>query len=87
MYAAVVKVTIENPESATRELNERLVPRISEAPGFVAGYWTRKENTGLSMTIWDSEDEAQALAERMRGMAPEGVTVDDVELREVVAHA
>jgi heme-degrading monooxygenase HmoA len=87
MYAAVVKVTVDDPESATQELREQVVPRVSGAPGFVAGYWTRKENSGLSMTIWESEDEARSASDRIRELAPTGVTIDDIELREVVANA
>jgi heme-degrading monooxygenase HmoA len=87
MYAVVTKVTIEDPESATQNLRDQVVPGVAQAPGFVAGYWTRKENGGLGMTIWESEDAAQAASDQVRGMAPAGVTIDDVELREVVAHA
>jgi heme-degrading monooxygenase HmoA len=60
---------------------------VSQAPGFVTGYWTRKGNGGLSMSIWESEDAATAASEMVRSAAPEGVTVDSVEVREVVANA
>jgi hypothetical protein len=63
------------------------VPGVSQAPGFVTGYWTRKGNTGLSMVMFESEDAANSVGERIRQNAPEGVTVDDVEVREVAAHA
>jgi hypothetical protein len=39
------------------------------------------------MTIWESEEAANTASERVKSMAPEGVTVDEVEVREVVAHA
>jgi heme-degrading monooxygenase HmoA len=87
MHAAVVRVTISDPESAESVLSEQVVPRVSQAPGFVAGYWTRKDNGGLSMTIWESEDAAKAAGEMAQSLAPEGVTVDSVEVREVVASA
>jgi hypothetical protein len=87
MHAVVVNVTISNPEVDEAVLRERVVPRISQAPGFVAGYWTRKDNSGLSMLIWQSEDAASAASEMVRSAAPEGVTVDSVEVREVVASA
>ena len=89
MNAVVVRVTINDRESATQGLREQVVPRVSQAPGFVAGYWTRKEgtDTGLSMIIFESEDAASSAVEQLRGAAPEGVVIDDIEVREVVEHA
>jgi hypothetical protein len=63
------------------------VPQASRAPGFQAGYWTRDGNSGLSMAIFDSEENARAAAERVPTMVPEGVTMEGVEVREVVASA
>ena len=47
----------------------------------------RKGNGGLSMTVWESEEAANAASEMARSVAPEGVTVNSVEVREVVASA
>ena len=41
MHAVVVKVKINDSEAAESHLREKTVPRVSQAPGFVAGYWTR----------------------------------------------
>jgi hypothetical protein len=41
----------------------------------------------LALVVFESEDAAQNARERVRGSAPTGVTVEDVEVREVVAHA
>jgi heme-degrading monooxygenase HmoA len=87
MHAVVVQVTISDPESSEPALREQVVPRVSQAPGFVAAYWTRKDNSGLSMSVWESEDAANSASEMVRAAAPEGVTVDSVEVREVVASA
>ena len=87
MHAVVVKVTIDDRETAERALREQTVPGVSQAPGFVTGYWTRKGDTGLSMVIFESEDAANSVRERIRENAPDGVTVEDVEVREVAAHA
>jgi len=87
MHAVVVRVTISDPEGSEAALREQVVPRISKAPGFVARYWTRKDDGGLSMTLWQSEDEANNAGEMARSLAPEGVNVDSVEVREVVASA
>jgi heme-degrading monooxygenase HmoA len=87
MHAVVVNVTINEEDSAMEVLRSQVVPRVSGAPGFVAGYWTRKGNSGLSMTIWESEEAANAGAEMARAVAPEGVAVENVEVREVAASA
>jgi len=39
------------------------------------------------MVMFESEDAAKAMSERVRSMAPDVVTVENIEVREVVAHA
>ena len=87
MHAVVVRVKVGDPEKAQQELQTRVVPGVSQAPGFVAGYWTRKDNEGLSMTVWESEDAARQAAERLTQTMPETVELQDYEVREVVANA
>jgi len=87
VYAVVVKVKVNDPEAAQSHLQERVVPAISQAPGFVAGYWTRKDGTGLSMIVFDSEDAANRASEQVPSMIPDAVTLEDVDVREVAAHA
>jgi hypothetical protein len=88
MHAVVVYLTIVDPDADLRALRERVVPQDSQAPGFVTGYWTRKGNTGLSMIVFDSEEAAVAATERIRSAVPEPVaTIENIEVREVVAHA
>jgi hypothetical protein len=87
MHAVVVKVTLHDPEAALSELREQIVPGASRAPGFVTGYWTRKDDTGLSMVVFESEDAANGASEQVRAMMPGAVTLESIEVREVVAHA
>jgi hypothetical protein len=87
MHAVVVRVAIDEPEAAENALRGQVVPGVSQAPGFIAGYWTRKDNQGLSMVIFESEEAANQASERVRSMVPDAVTLEDVEVREVVAHA
>ncbi len=91
MHAIVVKVTIGDAESARKELHERVVPSASGAPGFVAGYWTRSDDgsNGVSMRVFEAEDAARAMADRIRGAdwMPQTVTLDSAEVREVIANA
>jgi heme-degrading monooxygenase HmoA len=83
----VVKVTIEDSDGSEQALKEQVVPRVAEQDGFIAGYWTRSGDDGLSMTVWQTEEAAQAASDMVRSVAPAGVTVDDVEVRAVVANA
>ena len=87
MHAVIVKVTIKELEAATTALQEEVVPRASQAPGFVAGYWTREGDSGLSMVVFESEDTARAASEQIPSGMPEAVTLDGIEVREVVANA
>lgn len=87
MHAVVVKVTVNDPEAAESALREQVVPGVSQAPGFVAGYWTRKDDTGLSMVVFESEDAARGMGDRIGEIVPDAVTLEDVEVREVVANA
>ncbi len=89
MHAVAVRVVINDAENAQKVLEERVVPGVSQAPGFVAAYWTRSADgsNGLSLLVFESEDAARALADRVPGMVPEGVTFESAEVREVVASA
>lgn len=87
MHAVVVRVNISDSDSAEAVLREQVVPRVSQLPGFVTGYWTRKDDTGLSMIIFQSEEDANRVRDAMPAMVPEGVSMESVEVRQVVANA
>lgn len=88
MHAVVVNLTINEPDADLRALRERVVPVVSQAPGFVTGYWTRTGNVGLSMIVFDSEHTAHAAAEQLRSTMPDAVaTLENIDVREVLAHA
>jgi hypothetical protein len=87
MHAVIVKVTVNEPDAGLQELREQVVPGVAQAPGFVAGYWTRKDNTGLSMVVFDSEEAANGMSERISSIVPGSVKLESVEVREVAAHA
>lgn len=87
MHGVITRVTIDDPETATSHLRENVVPRVKEAPGFKTGYWMRKDGTGLSVIICESQEAAEALREQIPSAMPEGVTLEEIEVREVVASA
>jgi len=86
MHAVVVRVKINDQDAAEAALRQT-VSQVSQAPGFVAGYWTRKDNAGLSVVPFDSKDDATSMSERVPSIVPDAVTLEDVEVREVLAHA
>jgi len=87
MHAVVVRVKIDDEDAGLDALRNEVVPQVSQAPGFVAGYWTRKDDTGLSMIVFDSEEAATQASERIPSTVPQGVTFESAEVREVAAHA
>lgn len=90
MHAVVVRVKIGDPEVAQKGLVEQVVPRVSNAPGLVAAYWTRSEDgtNGNSMIVFESEQDARTAAKMVEtAPTPDTVTLESVEVREVVANA
>lgn len=87
MHAVLVRVTIKDADQATTRLQEDVVPRVRQAPGLVAGYWVRLDgDQGRSIVVFESEEDARAAADQVRSMEFEFVTLDSVDVHEVVAH-
>jgi hypothetical protein len=90
MHAVVVSVTIKDQEAAQAMLEEQVVPRVKDAPGVVNAYWARSDaGQGGSMIVCESEEAARAIAEQIQSGPPansDAVSLDSVEVREVVAH-
>lgn len=93
MHALVTRVTIHDADRTRELLHSQVVPAISGAPGFQAGYWAWStgggELNGLAMMMFDSEEQARAAGDRIRAAAEgsDDVTLDEVETREIVASA
>ena len=87
MHAVVVNVTVQDPEAATSSLRDEVVPQVSGAPGFVAGYWVGLDGgRGTSVVVFESEEAARTAAARAQSPG-EFVTFDSVEVGEVIANA
>ena len=88
MHAVVVNVTISDFEQAHTGLTEQVVPRVKQAPGLVNGYWLRAEDKGMAVIVFEDEDGAQGASRMIEaaGAPNDGVTIDSVDVREVVAH-
>lgn len=89
MNAIIVSVKLNDPDRARAYLKEQIVPQVSQAPGFVAGWWVSIDNAkGRGTIIFESEDAARQVAGGIEQEdAGEAVTVESVEVGEVEAHA
>ncbi len=87
MHAVVVSVTINDREAATDHLRNNVVPGVKQAPGLVAAYWVRIDGKGRSMGIFESEDAARSVADRIPEMLTDAVTLESVDVGEVVESA
>jgi hypothetical protein len=94
MHAVLIEVDTSgqpDPEAGLKHLREQIVPGVSRAPGFQAGYWLRplEDAKGTSLVLFDTEENAEAASQALRvGNSPApGVTVTRREVREVAASA
>ena len=88
MHAVVVRSTIEDFEEGRKFLRDEAIPRFSQVPGFVCGYWVKlDDSSGASMIVFETEEAAQAMAEMLRINAPPMVTPTSIEVGEVQEHA
>jgi hypothetical protein len=87
MHAVVINVTISDRSAAQAELSG-LVPQVSAAPGFIAGYWIAlSQDKGTAIHVFDSEASAQTLVAQVESAPAGAVTAESVEVGEVIAHA
>jgi heme-degrading monooxygenase HmoA len=91
MRAVLIELDVAgvDPEAGLRGIREQLVPAISAMPGFQRGTWLtgNEQGLGLSLTLWETDEQANAFAERFRpGAAPQaGAAVRRCEVRDVAA--
>ena len=89
MHVALVNVTINDREKAVEYLRSDIIPRVTQAPGFVAGYWYGDGQTkGAATIVWDSEENAEGFKKMLSEQeGPGHATIDSVETQPVVANA
>ena len=88
MHAVIVSVTINDGEEATNHLRNEIVPRVKQAPGFVAGYWVRTgDDKGRGTIVFESEDAARAVAGQIQQDPGDAVTLESADVGEVVESA
>jgi hypothetical protein len=92
VHANVVFVNVDATQAdpARRGLHDQVIPRVSQTPGFVAGYWLEPlDGKGISVTLWESEQAAREAAGLIHAASSPttGVKVDRIETREVIGQA
>lgn len=93
MYAVLIEVDVAgvDREQGIKALREQILPAIKALPGFRSGTWLTggADGNGLSLTLWDTEDNARLMAERFGpGSSPTtSASVVRCEVRDVAITA
>jgi hypothetical protein len=93
VHAVLIEVDVGgvDREAGMMVLREQVVPAIKQLPGFRSGTWLtgNEDGRGLSLTLWDSEENARTMAEHFGpGSSPTAsASVVRCEVREVAATA
>lgn len=92
MHAVLIEVDVAgvDREQGFEALREQIVPAIKALPGFQSGTWLTggTDGKGLSLTLWDTEENARAMADRFGGSTPiASASVIRCQVREVAATA
>jgi hypothetical protein len=71
MHAVVAIFRVERPQSDEylQFLRERIVPAVSQEPGFIAGYWINDGERSYNTLVFDSREAAESRAADVRGNA------------------
>lgn len=88
MHATVVHVSIKDQAEAKRALDEEFIPMLRGAPGFVGAYFVAVDEThGVSIQVFDTEQQAKAAAPPETGPGMGGVKLDTVQFGPVIGAA
>ena len=88
MHAVLMTVTIDPAQldQVQKTLHAEIIPMVSAAPGFVAGYWLEpSDGQALSLVVFDTEEQARQTAPPAGASPSPGVTIASVEFRPVTA--
>jgi hypothetical protein len=81
------------PDTAVANINETVLPRLREQPGFVAGYWLVDDSgVGMTVLLWedaasDAANEAKIEGERKETLAKAGRRITKNTTHKVRAHS
>jgi len=93
VFAVLIEVDVAgvDREQGLVVLREHVVPAIKSLRGFLSGTWLAggPDGKGLSLTLWETEDDARAMSDRFGpGSSPAAsASVVRCEIREVAVTA
>jgi hypothetical protein len=88
MHATVVHVNIHDQAEAKRALDQEFIPMLRGAPGFVGAYFVAVDDThGVSIQVFETEEQAKAAAPPETGPGMGGVKLDTVQFGDVIGAA
>jgi hypothetical protein len=88
MHASVVYVDIQDVEAATKGVAETVIPNLKQAPGFVGAYFVALDGShGMSIAVFETEDQAKAASPTAEGSLSPGVTLTKTEIGRIVGAA
>ena len=88
MHATVVHVNIHDLAEAKRALDQEFIPLLRGAPGFVGAYFVAVDDThGVSIQVFETEEQAKAAAPPETGPGMGGVKLDTVQFGDVIGAA
>ena len=88
MHATVVHVNIHDQAEAKRALDQELIPMLRGAPGFVGAYFVAVDDThGVSIQVFETEEQAKAAAPPETGPEMGGVKLDTIQFGDVIGAA
>jgi hypothetical protein len=89
MYAVITKVSVAPGrfDEAVSEANSMVIPMLKSQAGYVVSYFhTNADHTeGQSIAVFQSKDQAEASAAAVAPPAESAVSLESVEVREVIA--
>ena len=90
MYAVMMRVRVDDLQTALEQLERDLIPTIQASPGFRTGIWLSPDQAtgeGLSFVVFEEESQARQAADMARNSNRPGETPMDVQTVEVIAVA
>jgi hypothetical protein len=88
MHATVVHVKIDDQAEAERSLAQEFIPMLKGAPGFVGAHFVAIDDArGVSIQVFDTEEQAKAAAPPQSGPAMGGVKLDTLQFGTVIGAA
>jgi len=88
MHATIVHVNIHDEAEAKRALDQEVIPMLRGAPGFLGAYFVAVDDThGVSIQVFETEQQAKAAAPPETGPGVGGVKLDRVQFGHVIGAA